>query len=176
VPAVNLAFFKQRRWQLALVLMVTFFVSFMDRINITLLVAAPYAFSLVGIALWSALGDRFNIRALLAGFGFGAAGIVIYIALNTDSLPVVILCMVAAVFLFSAFTASEFALVQRILPLDQFAPAIRFYNGMTALIGGGLGPALMSPLIGDGSGTWVITLIALLNAGLLLLFYRMIRY
>jgi MFS family permease len=144
--------------------------------EITFLVAAPYAFSLVGVALWSTLGDRFNIRSLLAGIGFGAAGIIIYIALRTESLIVVIACMTAAVFMFSAFTASEFALVQRIMPMDQFAAAMGFYNGMTALIGGGLGPALMSPLIGDGEGTWIITAIALLNAGLLFIYYRMVRY
>ncbi len=144
--------------------------------EITFLVAAPYAFSLVGVALWSTLGDRYNIRALLAACGFAAAGVAIYIALNTESLPLVIVCMTAAVFLFSAFTASEFALVQRILPMDQFAPAMGFYNGMSALIGGGLGPALMSPLIGDGEGTWIITAIALLTAGLLMIYYRMVRY
>jgi sugar phosphate permease len=144
--------------------------------EITFLVAAPYAFSLVGVALWSSLGDRFNIRALLAGLGFGGAGVVIYIALNTESLPIVIACMTAAVFLFSAFTASEFALVQRILPMDQFAPAMGFYNGMTALVGGGLGPALMSPLIGDGDGTWIITAIALLTSAMLIVYYRMVRY
>ena len=144
--------------------------------DITFLVAAPYAFSLVGVALWSALGDRFNIRSLLAGMGFGLAGIAIYVALNTESLTLVIACMTLAVFFFSAFTAAEFALVQRILPLDRFAPAMGFYNGMTALVGGGLGPAIMSPLIGDGSGTWIITVIAVGNAGLLFFFYRMIRY
>lgn len=144
--------------------------------DITFLVAAPYAFSLVGVALWSALGDRFNIRSLLAGLGFGSAGVVIFFALRTESLPLVIACMTAAVFLFSAYTASEFALAQRILPMDQFAPAMGFYNGMTALVGGGLGPALMSPLIGDGEGTWIITAIALLNGGLLFVYYRMVRY
>ncbi len=144
--------------------------------DITFLVAAPYAFSLVGVALWSTLGDRFNIRAALAGVGFGAAGILIFIALRTESLVVVIACMTATVFMFSAYTASEFALAQRILPLDQFAAAMGFYNGMTALIGGGLGPALMSPLIGDGEGTWIITAIALVNAGLLFIYYRMVRY
>lgn len=144
--------------------------------DIAFLVAAPYAFSLLGVALWSSLGDRFNIRALLAGCGFCLAGITIFIALRTESLVVVIACMTAAVFFFSAFTASEFALVQRIMPLDQFAPAMGFYNGVTALIGGGLGPALMSPLIGDGGGTWIITAIALLTAGLLLVYYRLVRY
>ena len=144
--------------------------------DITFLVAAPYAFSLVGVALWSSLGDRFNIRSLLAATGFGLAGAVIYVALNTESLTLVIFCMTAAVFLFSAFTASEFALIQRIVPMDQFTPVMGFYNGMTALVGGGLGPALMSPLIGDGEGTWIISLIAGLAAALLVLFYRMVRY
>ena len=84
--------------------------------------------------------------------------------------------MTAAVFLFSAFTASEFALIQRIVPMDRFTPVMGFYNGMTALVGGGLGPALMSPLIGDGEGTWIISLIAGLAAALLVVFYRMVRY
>ena len=72
--------------------------------------------------------------------------------------------------------SADIQLIQRILPMDRFAAAMGFYNGMTALVGGGLGPALMSPLIGDGSGTWIITLVAGLNAALLVVFYRMIRY
>ncbi len=144
--------------------------------DIALLVAAPYAFSLLGIALWSYLGDRYAIRSLLAGLGFVGAGVSIFVALDAENLTTVVICMTAAVFCISAFTASEFALVQRILPMDQFAPAMGFYNGASALIGGGLGPALMSPLIGGGQGTWIITVIAVVNALLLLQFYRMVRY
>ncbi|MEM0954695.1 MAG: MFS transporter [Pseudomonadota bacterium] len=144
--------------------------------EITLLVAAPYAFSLVGIGLWSYLGDRFNIRSLLAGLGFGGAGIAITVALRTDSVNIVIACMTAAVFMISAFAAAEYALIQRILPMDQFAAAMGLYNGLSTLIGGGLGPALMSPLIGDGDGTWIISLIAVANALLLVQYFRMVRY
>lgn len=144
--------------------------------EITWLVTAPYAFSLVGVAVWSWIGDRFNVRSLVAGGGFALSGVVILIALGTESLWLVVVCMTAAVFLFSAYTANEFALVQRIVPMDRFAEVMGTYNGLTALIGGGLGPALMSPLIGDGEGTWIITAIAVVNGVLLFRFYRMVRY
>ena len=144
--------------------------------DITLLVAAPYAFSLVGIALWSYLGDRFNVRSLLAGLGFAGAGAAIWFALQTESLTAVISCMTAAVFCLSAFAAAEYAMIQRIMPMDQFAPAMGLYNGLSTLIGGGLGPALMSPLIGAGDGTWIIAMIAAANALLLLQYFRMVRY
>ena len=82
----------------------------------------------------------------------------------------------AGVFLLSSFQASEFALLQRVIPADRFAGAAGAYNGISAFIGGGLGPLLMSPIIGDGSGTWIISLVALANGLMLLLFYRMVRY
>ncbi|MEE4660757.1 MAG: MFS transporter [Halieaceae bacterium] len=144
--------------------------------EITWLVVMPYAFSLVGLALWSFLGDRFNVRSLVAGLGFVGAALAIYMALKVENLTVVIACMTAAVFCISAFAATEYALIQRIFPMDNFAPAMGLYNGLTSLVGGGLGPALMSPLIGDGSGTWLISVIALLTASLLLLYFRLVRY
>ncbi len=144
--------------------------------DITFLVAAPYASSLLGIGLWAWLGDRFNIRAPLAALGFAGAGIMVYTALQADSLALVLLCFSAGVFLISAFNACEFAMLQRIVPLAKIAPAMGVYNGCTTIIGGGLGPFIVSPIISQSGPTWVISAIALLNAALLLWAWRLIRY
>ena len=144
--------------------------------DITYLVAAPYASSLLGIALWAWLGDRFNIRAPLAALGFAGAGTMIYTALQAESMALVLVCFSAGVFLISAFNACEFAMLQRIVPLAKMAPAMGVYNGCTTIIGGGLGPFIVSPIISQSGPTWVISVIALVNAGLLLWAWRLIRY
>lgn len=48
--------------------------------------------------------------------------------------------------------------------------------GCTTIIGGGPGPLIVSPIIGERGPVWVISAIALLNVGLLLLAWRWIRY
>lgn len=144
--------------------------------DITYLVAIPYAFSLLGIGLWAWLGDKFNIRAGLAALGFAGAGVMIYVALQAESLWVVLPCFSIGVFMISAFNACEFAMIQRIVPLDKVAPSMGIYNGFTTIIGGGLGPFIVSPIIGDGGPFWIISGIALFNAALLLTAWRMIRY
>ena len=144
--------------------------------DITFLVAVPYAFSLLGIGLWAALGDRFNIRAPLAALGFAGAGIMIYVALQADSLALVLVCFSAGVFLISAYNACELAMIQRIVPLAKMAPSMGVYNGCTTIIGGGLGPFIVSPIITQGGPYWLISTIALANALLLLLAWRLIRY
>ena len=144
--------------------------------EITWLVAAPYAFSILGLVVWSFLGDRFNMRAAFGGIGFALAGAFIYVALGAESLTVVILCMSAAVFSISAYNACEFAMVQRLMPMDKIGPAMGIYNGLTAIIGGGLGPLVVSPIIGDGTGTWIISVLALINGMLLFQVYRLVRY
>jgi len=144
--------------------------------DIAWLVAIPYAFSLPGIAAWAWLGDRFNIRAAIAALGFAVAGAAIYVALRSDSLMLVLACFSAGVFMISAYNACEFAMVQRIVPLEKVAPCMGVYNGFTTIIGGGLGPFIVSPIIGAGGPGWVISAIALVNAALLLWAWRIIRY
>ncbi len=144
--------------------------------EITFLVAIPYAFSLLGIGLWAWLGDKFNIRAPLAAFGFAGAGTMIYLALQADSLVVVIGCFSLGVFLISAYNACEFAMIQRIVPLQNMAPSMGVYNGCTTIIGGGLGPFIVSPIIVQGGPFWIVSAIALLNAALLLWAWRLVRY
>lgn len=144
--------------------------------DITYLVAAPYAFSLLGIGLWAWLGDKFNIRAPLAALGFASAGTMIYLALQSDSLAVVMVCFSIAVFFISAYNACEFAMLQRVVPLEKMAPAMGVYNGCTTIIGGGLGPFIVSPIIAQGGPFWVVSAIALVNGALLLWAWRLVRY
>lgn len=144
--------------------------------EIAWLVAIPYAFSLIGIGLWASLGDRFNIRALLGAMGFAGAGAMIYLGLRAEALWVVMGCFSIAVFLISAFNACEFAMIQRIVPLENVASAMGIYNGFSTIIGGGLGPFIVSPIIGSGGPVWIISAIALVNAALLVFAWRVIRY
>ncbi len=144
--------------------------------EIAWLVAIPYTFSLLGIGLWSSLGDRCNIRALLGGAGFAGAGLMIYLGLQAQNLAVVLTCFSAGVFMISAFNACEFAMIQRIVPLDKVAPAMGVYNGCTTIVGGGLGPFLVSPIIGAHGPVWIISAIACANALLLFQAWRLIRY
>jgi len=144
--------------------------------DITYLVAIPYAFSLLGIGLWAWLGDRFNIRVPLAALGFAGAGVMIYLALRADSLVVVLVFFSLGVFLISDYNACEFAMLQRIVPLQTVAASMGIYNGCTTIIGGGLGPFIVSPIIVQGGPVWIVSAIALLAAALLLLAWRLIRY
>ncbi len=140
------------------------------------LVPMPFIFSLLGIALWSQLGDRLNRRALLAACGYlGAAG-GIYLAPQAESLWLTVVGFCFATATISAFTCAEFALVQRVLPATTVASGVGIYNGLSTMIGGGLGPVIVAPIIGDGSGTTVVSLVALFNAALLLLLHRRLRY
>jgi len=144
--------------------------------DITFLVAVPYLFSIVGIGVWALIGDRLNFRAGLGALGYAGAGVFLFFALSAQSLPVVIGCFAAGVFMVSAFNACEFAMVQRIVPLEKTAPAMGVYNGLTTMIGGGLGPLIVSPIIGQNGSTWLLSVIALGNATLLLLAWWRIRY
>mgnify|MGYP001826346192 FL=1 len=101
---------------------------------------------------------------------------VLYLALEADTIAAVIVLFSLAVFLLSSFQASEFALLQRVVPHERFATAAGIYNGVSVFIGGGLGPLLVSPIIGDGSGTWIVSVVAVANGVMLLLFARLVRY
>jgi hypothetical protein len=100
----------------------------------------------------------------------------LYLGVQAEELVTVMICFSLGVFLISSFNACEFAMIQRIVPLSKVAASMGIYNGCTTIIGGGLGPFIVSPIIGEGGPVWVISAIALFNAGLLLLAWRWIRY
>ena len=60
-----------------------------------------------------------------------------------------IACFALGTFFIAAFNAAEFALVQRMLPVQQVAVGAGIYNGVTTLIGGGLGPLAVRGMVSD---------------------------
>lgn len=147
--------------------------------QLTWLTALPYAFSIVGIVLWATLGDRTNTRAALAGAAYFLAGVVIWLALSAEGIWVTVGLFSAAVLLIAAWSAAEFALVQRVLPQRHVAAGSGIYNGLSTMIGGGSGPFVVGGIIDGGTG-WAaigpIVAVTTLNAALLIMLYRRLRY
>jgi hypothetical protein len=84
-----------------------------------------------------------------------------------------------SVFCVSAYTASEFALVQKIVPRARVANGVGLYNGITTLIGGGLGPFIVGGIVeGGASGREIATIFGLcLSISILCLaFSRRVNY
>ncbi len=119
--------------------------------DLTHLAAIPYAASLAGIALWAVVGDKTNRRTWVAGGGYLGAGALAALALAAGNANIVWLTVTLfslAVFCVSAWTASEWALVQRLVPPEHVGNGVGIYNGFTTMIGGGLGPFVIGGIIG----------------------------
>ena len=150
--------------------------------DLSWLAAIPYGASLLGLALWAFIGDKTNRRAWVAAGGYLGAGILATAALAAGTAGAVWLTVVLlslAVFCVSAWTASEFAIVQRIVPRARVANGIGLYNGLTTMIGGGLGPFVVGGIIDGGAGTQDLVTIfglCLAIASLLMAFSRRVRY
>ncbi len=150
--------------------------------DLSYLAAIPYGASLLGLAMWALIGDRTNRRALVAAVGYFAAGVLTTSAFMAGSAQIVWLTVTLlslAVFCVSAWTASEFAIVQRIVPRAHVANGVGLYNGLTTMIGGGLGPYVVGGIIDGGADTRdLVTVFGLCAAISVLLtaFSRHIRY
>lgn len=105
---------------------------------------------------------------------YGVANILLFLALRAKKLTSVITFFSLGVFFLTSFQAAEFSLLQRILPQENFPCLARLYNGLAILVG--LGPALLSRIIGNSGGTWVITVIALVCGALLFALHRRVVY
>ena len=144
--------------------------------DIAWLVSLPYVFSLIGIAIWSYLGDKHNARTLIAALGYLACGLMLYLALNANELWLIAILFSTAILFIASYNACEYAIVQRLLPKEKVATGTGVYNGITTMVGGGLGPLVVSPIIGNGAGTWVISVICIVNALMLISIYRTVKY
>ncbi|TVR94359.1 MAG: MFS transporter [Wenzhouxiangellaceae bacterium] len=147
--------------------------------HLTWLTSIPYASAIVGIVIWASLGDRTNMRAGIAGVCYFLAGGLIWLALVAPAVWVTVAFFAAAVMMISAWSASEFALVQRILPQPHVTAGCGIYNGLTTLIGGGSGPFVVGRIIDGGTSLAAvgpIVVITTLNALLLFFVYHLIRY
>lgn len=143
------------------------------------LTALPYAFSVIGIVLWANLGDRTDHRSAIAGLSYLLAGGVIWLALSAQGVWATVALFSAAVFLVAAWSAAEFALVQRVLPQPHVAAGSGVYNGLATMIGGGSGPFVVGGIIDGGTSFQAIApiiTITTLNAALLWTVYRRLRY
>ncbi|MDJ0712100.1 MAG: MFS transporter [Woeseiaceae bacterium] len=150
--------------------------------DLTFLAAVPYGASLLGLAMWAVVGDKTNRRALVAAAGYFGTGILATSAFMAGSAQIVWLTVTLlslSVFCVSAYTASEFALVQRIVPRAHVANGVGLYNGLTTMIGGGLGPYVVGGIIDGGADTGdLITIFGLCAAITVLLtaFSRRVNY
>ncbi|HET7863891.1 MAG TPA: MFS transporter [Burkholderiaceae bacterium] len=128
----------------------------------------PYVMGVVGLVVWSVLGDRWNARAWLGGLGFMGGGVSIWLALSLPGVAASVACFTAAVFWMSAFSACEFSLVQRLLPPEQVGACAGIYNGLVTMVGGGAGPLVVSAIIGsgpDGNPAGVLAAVAVCGLG-----------
>lgn len=141
----------------------------------------PYVAGVLGLVLWSTLGDRHNLRAALAAAGFVLGGAAIWAALKLPGVAASVAAFTAAVFFISAFSAAEFSLVQRLLPPSVVGPCAGIYNGLTTMVGGGAGPLVVAGIIGSGAegnpaGVLAAVAVCGLAALLLAVLARVLRY
>lgn len=150
--------------------------------DLTWLVSLPFAGSLIGVWVWSNLGDRFSNRALIAGIGYLLAGLFVFVSLTATSLWIVVSFFALSVFMTSAWAAAEFALLQQAVPASTLGADAGFYNGVCTLVGGGLGPVIVSAIVGDPVATGAMERLLVVPATctvlaiILMLAYQRMRY
>jgi sugar phosphate permease len=134
--------------------------------NLKYALSAPYVAGVVGIIVMSWLGDKTQRRAFVAGSGYLITGLIAYCAAKAASIEMTVALFALAIFFQMSFTAQEFAVLQRILPRARVATGAGFYNGMTMLIGGGLGPAIVGGVVA-ATGNYTSGILAILGAAFL---------
>lgn len=115
--------------------------------------ALVFAAGIAGIIMMAYLGDKFQQRALLASVGFLIAGVMVYTAVNVNTLRLLVLFFAIAVFFQSAYAAQEYAIVQRLLPAERVGAGTGLYNGLSVLFGG-VGGSLIPGSIVAATGSF----------------------
>jgi sugar phosphate permease len=128
--------------------------------KLTYATSIPYAFSVIGVLLWSFLGDKTDKRAVIAGLGFFGAGIVAYFAATAATIGMVVVLFALTIFIKVTYAANEFAIIQRILPRSQVGTGVGLYNGLAMMIGGGLGPVLVGGVV-SATGDYTMGILSL---------------
>lgn len=139
-------------------------------------VAATQAFGVAGVAMWAVLGDRSNRRALIAACGFAGTGIALFLALQAGTLWQAVLLFGLGTLCVSAWTAHEFALLQHQVPAASVTAASGIYNGVTTLLGGGLGPLISGRVLDGAASALPLVALCLLAAVVLGALAVRIRY
>lgn len=142
--------------------------------------ALVFAAGIVGIVFMAYLGDRFQRRTLLASGGFLMAGVMVYIASNTNQEGLLVLFFALAVFFQSAYGAQEYAIVQRLLPANRVGAGTGLYNGISVLFGGVCGSLIPGSLIANlgsfDAGMLSIVVGALVAGLVMFVLARIIKY
>ena len=146
--------------------------------QLTWLASLPYLSGLLGLAFWAHVGDRSNRRGLVAAAGFLVLSGLIYVAFTSEVVAVTISTMVLAVFCASAYTSSEYAFAQRIIPARHIAAGIGLFNGISIVAGGSLAPILASGLLQEDGGysLMLLVLLAIATAALMAILGRRQAY
>ncbi len=142
--------------------------------------ALVFAAGIAGVLVMAALGDRLGRRALLAAGCFVVAGALVLLAVNTTTLLPLVLLFAAAVFFQSAYTAQEYAIVQRLVPADRVGAGTGLYNGLAVLFGG-VGGSLVPGSIVAATGSFSAGILsiaagAFLGAAVMAVLARQLRY
>ena len=93
------------------------------------------------------LGDRTQRRVIIAGVGFLLAGVFTYFSATAPTILLITVFLAFAVFCQTSYGAQEYAILQRILPKRSVATGAGFYNGITTMVGGGLGSAIVGAVL-----------------------------
>lgn len=140
----------------------------------------PYAVGLLGVIVMSWLGDKTQKRVIIAGTGFLLAGVFVYFSATAPNIPLIVVFLAIAVFFATSYSSQEYAILQRILPRQSIATGAGLYNGLTTMIGGGLGSAIVGGVVSltgnYTSGILTIVVLALLAGGTTLVLSRFLRY
>jgi len=148
--------------------------------KLTYATSIPYVFSILGVLIWSYLGDKTNRRAMVAGLGFFAAGIVAYFAATAPTINTVVVLFALTIFLKVTYASNEFAIIQRIVPRSRVGTGIGFYNGVAMMIGGGLGPVIVGGVVsatGDYTmGILSLTILSFIGGIIMFILGWMIKY
>ncbi len=134
--------------------------------DLSWMVSIPYGAGIIGLFVWSQIGDRSNQRGLCAAIGFMILAACVLIAFNANSITVTIIAMSIAVFAASAFASCEYAFGQRIVPRQHISAGIGLVNGLGLLIGGSLGPLVGGLILSgrEGNGATIMAAIAVAAA------------
>ncbi|QBD74846.1 MFS transporter [Ktedonosporobacter rubrisoli] len=142
--------------------------------------ALVFTSGIVSVFIMAYLGDKLNRRAFLASVGLFLAGVLVFFAATANGLVPLVSFFSAAVFCQSAYTAQEYAIVQRLVPQERVGAGTGLYNGISILIGGvggSLIPGTIVALTGNfNAGILSIMVGALLAALVLALLARALKY
>ncbi len=106
------------------------------------------------------LGDKVHRRVGFASFGLLAAAFMLLFAIDAQALWSVVALFALAAFFQSAFTAQEYATVQRLASDTNVGAATGLYSGISVLIGG-FGGSLIPGAIVASTGSFDLALLAI---------------